>query len=144
MYRPVCAPVLVFLLGLCVAPPDRPAPTPATAIWYSPHAGWGSCVGGEHRFRLTGVARKGKRARNTSRNRPCEGFHLEGIKYFLQFWEKRVKHDVWEKRKQTEEAIKGVSKLRNLTGFRFITLLRDESKVLVRCKPVVCDLTLVW
>lgn len=68
-------------------------------------AGWGSRAGGGRRFRLTGAARKGKRTINMSRNRPCEGFHLEEINWLLQIWQDRVEPDARKEGRQTERRV---------------------------------------
>ena len=82
-FRPVRGSVLVLPI-LYEAAPDRPAPTPATGIWYVPHGRVGEPCGRGAQIPSNGEARKGKRARNMSRNRPCEGLHLEGIKNLPQ------------------------------------------------------------
>lgn len=91
---------VLVLLVLCEAASDRAAPTPATRIWYNPYSRVGEPCGRGAQSPSNGGARKGKRARNMSRNRSSEGFHLEGINNVPQFWEGQVKEDakVCEKR----------------------------------------------
>lgn len=79
-FRPVCVSVVCSAV-LCEAAPDRAAPTPATGIWYSPCGRVGEPCGRGAQIPSNGEAQEGKRARNMSLNRPCEGFHLEGIKH---------------------------------------------------------------
>lgn len=128
----VCVPVLGSPV-LCEAAPDRAAQTPATGIWYSPYRRVGELCGWGAQIPSNGEARKGKRARNMSRNRPCEGFHLEGIKKSPQLWEGQAKEDIKREKKRAEaDGRSGASrkrseasdsKLRNFTGFGFFTLL---------------------
>lgn len=77
---------------------------PRHRIWYSPYGRVGEPCRRGAQIPCNGKARKGKRARNMSRNRPCEGFHLEGIKKNLSsLWEGRVKeYRVWEKKEREE------------------------------------------
>lgn len=66
--------VIFLSLGLRSAPSDRPATTPAYMVQSTCRVGE-AC--GREALILMEVARKGKRARTTSRNRPFECFHQE-------------------------------------------------------------------
>lgn len=64
--------------------PHGLAPTPTTAMWYSPCCRVGEPCGRGTQIPSNGVTGKGNLARNTSRGRFCEGVHLEGITFLLK------------------------------------------------------------